>query len=881
MNDKPVFEGDPEKLAQAAAMREELARLRRELAALSPPQPRPWHEKARPSQLPPPGDWNIWLILAGRGWGKHLSLSTPIPTPDGWAKMGELSIGSEVFDESGRVCHVTAIYDAIAPTAYRLHFSDGSSIEACSDHQWVTWTHAERKAFLRSPYENTERFPDEWPAWRLKRMLGSQLPQDTIERALELVAGGMSVRKAAAELGVSRQSLAKHVAAGRYVAREPVIHPDAPGPQIRTTQEIVDTLHYGSRGDLNHCIPTAGPLQLPDVELPVDPYILGSWLGDGMAASGRIACDPPDQPNLRAAIEAAGYVSTICSEAKLVGTRGLQTDLRRAGVLNDKHVPAAYLRASASQRLMLLRGLMDTDGYCGDGHVEFCNTNPRLVEAAVELARSLGQKPAVAQGRSVLNGRDCGPKWRVKWKPTIQVFQLPRKAARLAKQLGQAQSLRNHHRMIVEVEQIPSQPMRCITVDSPHSMYLAGEAMIPTHNSATGSSWIAEQAARNPDTEWAIVAPTWRDCRKVCIEGRSGLLKALLPGELHSMNASDLTVRLNNGSKIYGYSADGFERLRGSNLAGAWVDEAAVMGCVKDMFSEALMPALRIGENPRVVITTTPRPIPFLRELLARDDGSVAITRGSTWENSDNLSKAALDELRARYENTRAGRQELEGELLEDLDDALWTRDGIESTRVMKKNLPAMARIVVGVDPATTSGEDADSTGIVVVGRSADGHFYVLEDATMKGTPRDCMLKVIKCYNNWHADRVIGEVNNGGDYIGDLLHTIDSSIPYKKVSATKGKTTRAEPISALWEQGRGHIVDVMPVLEDQMCIYTTDSKESPDNLDAMVWGATELNIGSSAMIWLMQNSKMCLKCDLPSPKSFVSCKHCGSPLPDA
>jgi predicted phage terminase large subunit-like protein len=401
-------------------------------------------------------------------------------------------------------------------------------------------------------------------------------------------------------------------------------------------------------------------------------------------------------------------------------------------------------------------------------------------------------------------------------------------------------------------------------------LFLAGRGFGKTRLAA---EWLAEQAARNPNTEWAIVAPTWRDCRKVCIEGSSGLLKAFLPGELHSVNASDLTVRLNNGSRIYGYSADGFERLRGSNLAGAWVDEAAVMTTVDDLFSEALLPALRIGENPRVVITTTPRPIPFLRELVARKDGSCVVVRGATWDNAANLSKSAIAELKSRYEGTRTGRQELEGELLEDVEGALWSREMIDNTRVYK--IPPMSRIVVAMDPAVTSGEKADDTGIIVAGRSMDGHFYIMEDLTMKGSPHACMQVVVKAYHRWRADRVIAEVNNGGDYLKAVLQTVDNNVAYSTVRATRGKLTRAEPVAALWEQGRGHIYKGMPTLEDQMCCYTADTQESPDNLDACIWAATELQIGASAMIYLSAISRICDECDMPNPKAAPGCRSCG------
>lgn len=453
------------------------------------------------------------------------------------------------------------------------------------------------------------------------------------------------------------------------------------------------------------------------------------------------------------------------------------------------------------------------------------------------------------------------------------------------------QQLRVHREKIAELERriarlTPARPRpwhqqarpEQLAPDGDYNIWLllAGRGFGKTR---VGAEWIAEQAARNPGTEWAIVAPTWRDCRKVCLEGSSGLLNCLLPGELLSINLSDLTVRLSNGSKIYGYSADGFERLRGSNLAGAWVDEAAVMSEVDLMFAEALMPALRIGKNPRVLITTTPRPIEFLKELIAREDGSVHVTRGRTLDNEANLSERAVKELYARYGNTRAGRQELEGELLADLEGALWNRTLLDDSRV--EEAPSMSRIVIGVDPAVTSGDKSDYTGIVVAGRGHDGHLYVLEDATMKGTPNQCMSQVSKLFHDWQADRVVGEVNNGGDYIGTALSAVDASVAYSKVRATRGKVVRAEPISALWEQGRGHVVGCLAKLEDQMCSFTTDTKKSPDNLDAMVWAATELNVGASAMIYLSAISNVCGKCDMPNKRASPLCRGCGAALSDA
>ena len=191
---------------------------------------------------------------------------------------------------------------------------------------------------------------------------------------------------------------------------------------------------------------------------------------------------------------------------------------------------------------------------------------------------------------------------------------------------------------------------------------------------------------------------------------------------------------------------------------------------------------------------------------------------------------------------------------------------------------PDLVRVVVGVDPATTSGEHADHTGIVVVGRDRNAHLYVLADYSMRGSPRACMSKAVTAYHAHRADRIIGEVNNGGDYIESVLRTVDEHVPYESVRATRGKYVRAEPIAATWEQGRGHMVGVMTDLEDELCSFVPDSGDSPDRLDAMVWGATELMTGASAMAYLSQISAVCKTCGLPNPLAVERCRSCGGPV---
>jgi predicted phage terminase large subunit-like protein len=418
----------------------------------------------------------------------------------------------------------------------------------------------------------------------------------------------------------------------------------------------------------------------------------------------------------------------------------------------------------------------------------------------------------------------------------------------------------------------------CETVDDAYHVFLilSGRGF---GKSWIGSNWVIEQALATPDSEWAVIAPTFRDVKKTCFEGSTGLLAALQPGELRDYNKSGLELTIASGARIFGYSADQPERLRGSNLYGAWCDELGSWRYPAAWY-EALMPALRIGQHPRVVVTTTPRPTALIRDLVSRNDGSVHITRGSTWENAANLSQAALTELRRRYEGTRLGAQELEGRLLDDIEGALWSSADIEHTRVTPATVPDLVRVVVAIDPAVTSGEDSDETGIIVAGEGRDSHGYVLADLTMRGTPDACMRTAVQAYREHEADCVVAEVNNGGDFVASLLRTVDPMVPYRAVRATRGKRTRAEPVSALYEQHRIHHVGVFADLEDQMVSWTPDSGESPDRVDALVWAFTELK-GIAAGSWLSAYGTVrCESCE----QAFVSagrteCPWCRTPVP--
>jgi phage terminase large subunit-like protein len=404
----------------------------------------------------------------------------------------------------------------------------------------------------------------------------------------------------------------------------------------------------------------------------------------------------------------------------------------------------------------------------------------------------------------------------------------------------------------------------------------------------TGSEWLVDQVLNNKSnngspTEWAIVAPTFGDVKNICVEGPSGFVKALanrgLVNEVdYTYNKSSHKILFKDGQRVHTFGADTPDAGRGLNLSGAWLDELAMWQYPYETWTEGLAPALRIGERPRVVVTTTPKPIRLLRDWTTRTDSSVHVTRGSTFDNSKNLSETALLELRARYEGTRTGRQELYGELLDAAEGALWNRNWIEDTRITLDKLPPLYRIVVAIDPAVTSGEHSDETGIITAGASTDGHFYVLSDDTLRATPNEWGKRAIEAYRNWKADRIVAEVNNGGDMVVMVLQQVDRNAPVTKVHATRGKKVRAEPISALYEQQRVHHVGAFPQLEDQMVMWTPEADESPDRLDALVWALTELKDGATALTSLASISTLCNKCKMPNNKLAKICKYCYEPI---
>jgi len=368
---------------------------------------------------------------------------------------------------------------------------------------------------------------------------------------------------------------------------------------------------------------------------------------------------------------------------------------------------------------------------------------------------------------------------------------------------------------------------------------LAGRGFGKTRTAAEDALWYG---ASNPNHQIAVVAPTFNDVRGTFFEGVSGLISCTPPELIADYNKTRQELLLTNGALIRGFSADAPDRLRGPQFHRAYCDELAAWQYA-DAWDQ-LMFGLRLGTDPRVIVTTTPRPTPLMRKLIK--DPRTRLTRGSTFDNAENLAQSALDALRDRYEGTRLGRQELYAELLDDVPGALWQRDSIPTV----SELPEMQRVVVAVDPSGTSGDgEGDSIGIVVAGRGVDGRYYVIEDATCDLGPAGWSRRTVDRYHAHRADRIVAERNFGGDMVASTIRTADKNAPVKMVTASRGKSVRAEPIAALYEQHRVSHVRGLDLLEDQMMQMTNTGfvgQGSPDRLDALVWALTDLALGSHA-----------------------------------
>lgn len=354
----------------------------------------------------------------------------------------------------------------------------------------------------------------------------------------------------------------------------------------------------------------------------------------------------------------------------------------------------------------------------------------------------------------------------------------------------------------------------------------------------SGAEWILKRVRRGY-RHIALIGQTAADIRDTMVElGPSSIMKVARPDERPIYEPSKRRLTFPNGAIATTFTGEEPDQLRGPAHDTVWIDELAKFKYPEETWDNMEM-GLRLGDNPQVFCTTTPRPIPIIRRLVK--DPTTIDVRFSTAQNAANLSPIFLKRIQERYAGTRLGRQELEGEILEDNPNALWNRAVIENLRVkIGETIPPLLRVVVGMDPAVTGNENSDETGIIAGGIAANGHGYILDDMSLQASPAEWARAGVRCLYKNKADRIVGEVNNGGDLIEVNIRTVDRNVPFTAVHASRGKLIRAEPVAALYEQGRIHHIGTFPVLEDQLCDWSPDSAKSPDRMDALVWCIWEL-----------------------------------------
>ena len=362
----------------------------------------------------------------------------------------------------------------------------------------------------------------------------------------------------------------------------------------------------------------------------------------------------------------------------------------------------------------------------------------------------------------------------------------------------------------------------------------------------TGAEAVREEVKAGRARRIALIAETAADARDVMVEGDSGILACHADHERPLYEPSKRRLTWPNGAVATLFNATEPDQLRGPQYDFAWSDELAKWKYARQTW-DMLQFGLRLGDHPRQIVTTTPRPIELIKAIVAGKEGKVVITRGRTYDNAANLADAFLRKIEARYAGTRLGRQELDGDILGDIPGALWTQDSIDRHRLSEA--PELGRVVVGVDPSVSDGEseDTDEAGIVVVGRGQNEDKnptgYVLEDGSVHGSPNTWARRAVALCRKYEADAIIAEVNNGGEMVAMTIRAVDPNVRVIKVHASRGKHVRAEPISALYEQGRVHHVGAFPELENQLTQFTTAGYEgdgSPNNADAAVWALSEL-----------------------------------------
>lgn len=495
------------------------------------------------------------VVVAGRRFGKAEPHTNEILTTQGWKTFGSISVGDYVFDEQGKPTLVMAVHPQGKKKIMRVHFSDNTYRDVAEDHLWTTWTHRDRKQYLR--YGTQEYPPKDWAAFEGNLLHNS----------------------------------------GKVIGQY--------GPKTRTTKELLETLKIGKRGDNNHSIPMCNPLEFPKECLPIDPYLYGLWLGNGAKDKGILTCHVDDVDHYIQAIENAGFIVGQQNHKKdslgfTLGIKGFTKTLQENSLVG-KDVPENYLYSSVQQRKDLLAGFLDSDGHIASNtHIEFCSMNLNHANVVVWLARSLGQKPCLYTGEATIGGKSYGTKYRVCWRQNkkFNPFKLERKACAIQYEKYNPSC---EHRMITSIELLEGrQECSCISVDSPNHLYLTGSELIPTHNSILALNEMLRAAQTGMQQNVWYVAPTYRQAKTILWP----MLKEAVPKKnIWYKNETDLEIGIKGYKSVISLKgAENDQSLRGAALSFLVLDE--VQGIPLQTFDEVLFPAMTDQQADGVFIGT-------------------------------------------------------------------------------------------------------------------------------------------------------------------------------------------------------------------------------------------------------------------------------------
>lgn len=722
---------------------------------------------------------NSEVLYGGAGGGgKALSLDTPIPTTDGWKTMGEVRVGDVLFDENGEACNVLAISDIMHDKrVYDVHFSDGSVIRACGEHRWKTMSDQER--------EQTRRRNSEF---RTRR------------------------RATRPSTGTGKRP---DVAAKNAVAEYTLL--DAPNGSVRTTEEIQATLYY--RGAVNHAIALAKPLLLPVVDMQIDPYILGFWLGDGTSASGQITTADSE---LLTYFREQGYTVNKMTSPYGYNVHSLVGQLRTIGVLKNKHIPSLYLRSSFEQRLALLQGLMDTDGTAlPNGQCEFYTTNRRLADDAHELIVSLGIKATIGVGRATLYGKDCGEKYRIKFKSEHPVFRLERK---LARQKPPKKGSTAHQRYIVDVVEVETEPVKCIAVSSSSHLFLAGRSFIPTHN----SDWLLMAAVMYVDVPGYAALLLRRTFADLAQPG--ALMDRAMTWWGHTdahWNEKTKTWTFPSGAKVvFGYMQYERDRINYQSSEYQFIGFDEVTQFTERMYT-FLFSRRRKPKDPENPLSHVP-----LRTRTATNPGGI----GAQWvyDRFVNPDYRARILSRGRYfipakieDNPHLDQEEylaslgetdaetqaamIDGKWLFTIDGVKFQREWFLKNRYSPSERPHMTKTIRVWDLAGTKPHegnvDPDWTRGLLYGLDSNRNYHLLDLVGIRDTPGNVEKLVRKtAENDGSSTKVYIQQDPGQAGKSQIYHyqhsVLDGFRCIGQPTGNKSKEDRADPVSGAAERGK-------------------------------------------------------------------------------